>query len=148
MDHVNDSQMLDLLGAHVPETERTQLMAHIDQCHACGARWQALADTWTLLGDWDTDATDTDLTAGIMVRLSNSTDIQWYQAGNLLKIAASILIAASVGHIAGRLYRSDAPHTTDQQIVQAMHLGILSPNSATGWSDPLLQGNPSGGPPQ
>lgn len=148
MDHVNDSQMLDLLGGHVPEIEHTQLMAHIDQCSPCKARWQQLADAWSLLGNWDMHATDTDLTAGIMARISQNADIQWYQAGSLLKIAASILIAASVGHMAGRLYRPDAPPTTEQQIVQAMHLGILSPNSATGWSDPLLQGDPSGGPPQ
>ena len=148
MDHVTDSQMLNLLGAHVPETEHTQLMAHIDQCDPCSARWQQLADAWEFLDDCDMDATDTDLTAAIMGRISQDTDIQWYQAGSLLKIAASILIAASVGHMAARLYRSDASHTTDQEIVQAMHLGILSPNSATGWSDPLLHGNPSGGPPQ
>jgi hypothetical protein len=148
MDHVNDSQMLDLLGAHVPETEHKQRMAHIDQCNACSARWQELADAWALLDDWDMDVADTDLAAGIMARISPNIDIHWYQAGSLLKIAASILVAASVGHMAGRLYRSDASHTTDQQIVQAMHLGILSPNSATGWSDPLLQGDPSGGPAQ
>jgi hypothetical protein len=148
MDHVNDSQMLDLLGGHVPEIEHKQLMAHIGQCDPCRAHWQQLTDAWELLDDWDMDATDADLTAGIMARISQNKDVQWYQAGNLLKIAASILVAASVGHMAGRLYRTDGSHTTDQQIVQAMYLGILSPNSATGWSDPLLQGDPSGGPPQ
>ena len=148
MDHVNDSQMLDLLGGHVPETEHRLLMAHIDQCDRCGAAWKHLTEAWDMLGDWDMDTTAIDLTAGIMARVPQNTDIQWYQAGSLLKIAASILVAASVGHMAGRLYRADASHTTDQQIVQAMHLGILAPNSATGWSDPLLQADETGGPTQ
>jgi predicted anti-sigma-YlaC factor YlaD len=145
MDHVNDSQMLELLGEHLPETEHRQLMAHIDQCDRCREYWQQLSDSWNLLGDWDIDTTDVDLRARIMARVQQNTDIQWHQAGSLLKVAASILIAVSVGHVAGRLYRANAPHTTDQQIVQAMHLGILSPNSATGWSDPLLQTDETGG---
>lgn len=145
MEHVKDSQLLDLLGGHLPETEHRQVMDHLDQCECCRTHWQELSEGWEALGHGDMDCPDLDMQPRIMAQIRQDADIRWYQARSLLKLAASVLIAASVGHVAGRLYRAHTPPTTDQQIVQAMHLGILLPNSATGWSDPLLQGDESGG---
>ena len=137
MDHINDSQMLELLAGHIAPDQQKGMHEHMDACAPCRARWQDYQGTWEDLGQWDLQPPQLDLTESIMARIPSINTVRLFQPRSLLRIAASVLIGLLVGRMAARTPYSG--HPSEQDMAQVMYLDTLSLNSSTGFGDPLLQ---------
>ncbi len=137
MDHINDSQMLDMLTGHIAPDQQKDMHEHMDACASCRARWQDYQGTWEDLGQWDLQVPSTDLTESIMARIPPFSAVRLFQPRSLLRIAASVLIGLLVGHMAARTPLGG--HPSEQEMTQATFLDTLTLDSSTGLGDPLLQ---------
>ncbi|KPK72936.1 MAG: hypothetical protein AMJ79_15450 [Phycisphaerae bacterium SM23_30] len=140
MEHISDINMLDMLGGHIDENKHRQLMHHIDDCPDCRRRWQEYRRTWQVLAEFDADVSHVDLVDRINSALSKTSAPSSFPfAGSLLRIAASILLAVVIGHLAGKWSLQKSEEYWQSAAAQSLHLETLLPNSATGWAEPLLE---------
>jgi len=141
MDHINDSEMLDMLTGHIGPDQQKDMHEHMDACAPCRTRWQDYQGTWEDLGQWDLQLPQSDLTESIMARISPANTLRLFQPRSLLRIAASVLIGLLVGRMAARTPLGGRP--SEQDMTQAMYLDTLTLNTSTGLGDPLLQSAPA-----
>ncbi len=133
MDHLTDKQLLNMLTDSASDPDLTE---HAAECDSCAHRLQALKIPWDVLGQWTLDAPEMDLTDQVLSRVRGNRPIYLQQPQALIRIAASIIIGAGVGSWLGR---STAQPVSDQQVTEAMYLDVLTLNSSTGWTSPLLE---------
>jgi hypothetical protein len=133
MDHLTDKQLLNMLTDSAPDLGVAE---HVADCDSCAQRLQALKVPWDVLGQWTLDAPDMDLTDQVLSRVQANRPIYLQQPQALIRIAASILIGVGVGSWLGQ---STAQPVSDQQVTEAMYLDVLTLNSSTGWTTPLLE---------
>ena len=133
MDHLTDKQILTMLT----ESARDDALAeHVSQCETCAGKLQALESSWDMLGQWTVDAPDVDLTDRVLERVRAGAIIKLKQPKALIRVAASVLIEAGAGSWLGR---STAQPISDQQVTEAIYLDVLTLNSSTGLTKPLLE---------
>ena len=133
MDHLTDKQLLSMLTDSAPDHDLTE---HVAQCESCATRLQAVKAPWEVLGQWTLDTPDIDLTDQVMSKVQGHASIYLRQPRALIRIAASILIGVGVG---SWLERSVAQPLSDEQVTEAMYLDVLTLNSSTGLTAPLLE---------
>ncbi len=133
MDHLTDKQLLNILAQ--PTLDR-DLTDHVAGCESCAQRLQSLKEPWDVLGQWAVDSPDIDLTNRIMSKVQADAPIFLQQPRALIRIAASIIIGVGVGSWLGQ---TTAHPVSDQQVTEAMYLDVLTLNSSTGWTSPLLE---------
>jgi hypothetical protein len=142
MEHINDTQILDMLGGHVQADKQESLLAHMAQCSNCQQRLNELKQTWDDLGALGIETSEIDLLPNLTSAIHHRNwNINFLSIQGLTRIAASILLAAFIGHAAGRF---DAQKSTEEwglATAQASFLQVLSPGSSTGWGELELQGN-------
>ena len=103
MKHINDTQMLDMLGGYVQADEQESLLAHLARCSNCRQRWNELRQTWDYLGECEIDTSGLDLLPNLTSAIQHrSRHINFLSIQGLTRIAASILLAAVIGYVAGR----------------------------------------------
>ena len=142
MEHINDTQMLDMLGGHVQADEQESLLAHIAQCPNCQQRLDELKQTWNDLGALEIDTSRLDLLSNLTSAIHyRSRHINFLSIQGLTRIAASILLAAVIGHVAGKFSTQKSTEEWSLATAQASFLDVLSPGSSTGWGELELQGN-------
>jgi len=142
MEHINDTQMLDMLGGHVQADEQESLLAHITQCSNCQRRLNELKQTWDALGAWEIDTSGIDLLPNLTSAIHHrSWYINFLSVRGLTRIAASILLAAVIGHAAGKFSTQKSTEEWGLATAQASFLQVLSPGSSTGWGELELQGD-------
>jgi hypothetical protein len=133
MDHLTDKQLLNMLTQPAVDNALTE---HVAECDSCAQRLQALEVPWHVLGQWTLDAPDIDLTDSVLSRARGNRPIYLQQPQALIRIAASIIIGVGAGSWLGQ---STAQPVSDQQVTEAMYLDVLTLNSSTGWTSPLLE---------
>jgi hypothetical protein len=133
MDHLTDKQLLNELTE--PALDKT-LTEHMANCKLCTAKLQALRDPWDVLDQWTLDTPDIDLTDQVLGKIQGNSTIYLQQPKALIRIAASILIGVGVG---AWLERSMAQPVSDEEVTEAMYLDVLTLNSSTGLTAPLLE---------
>ena len=133
MDHLTDKQLLNMLTDSAPDHGLT---AHVARCESCADRLKALQDPWEVLGQWTLDTPDIDLTDQVLGKIHGHASIYLRQPRALIRIAASIIIGVGVG---SWLERSVARPVSDDQVTEAMYLDVLTLNSSTGLTAPLLE---------
>ncbi len=133
MDHLTDKQLLTMLSD--PAADRAPA-EHAAGCSECASRLQALKEPWDVLGQWTVDTPDIDLTDQVLSRVQGNATIYLRQPRALIRIAASIVIGVGAGSWLGQ---STAQPVSDQQVTEAMYLDVLTLNSSTGWTSPLLE---------
>ena len=133
MDHLTDKQLLNIMSQSASDDA---LNAHLADCDSCAHRLQALKDPWDVLGQWTLDTPEIDLTDQIMSRVQADRSIYLKQPQALIRIAASIIIGVGAGSWLGQ---SMARPVSDEQVAEAMYLDVLTLNSSTGWTAPLLE---------
>ena len=133
MDHLTDKQLLNMLSQSALDNA---LNKHLADCDSCAQKLQALKEPWDMLGQWTLDAPDVDLTDEVLSRVQGNRPIYLQQPQALIRIAASIIIGVGVG---SWLAQSVARPVSDQQVAEAMYLDVLTLNSSTGWTTPLLE---------
>jgi len=142
MKHISDMQILDLLGGHVQADEQKRLLAHIAQCADCQQHWNELRQTWDELGEWEIDASRLDLLSNLTSSIHHrSQRLNFLSLTGLTRIAASILLAAVIGHAVGRFSTHKSKEEWGLATAQTSFLQVLSPGSSTGWGELELQGN-------
>jgi predicted anti-sigma-YlaC factor YlaD len=125
-----ESEWLAWVGGATPPAE---VRAHLDVCPECRAVYERLAATWNLLGAWEVQALDRDLSADV-VRLARRRSV-YRRTGAM---AASVLLTASLGVVAalitGPTPRTAAAAPLDDREVAGLvgldalggeHLGLL-----------------------
>ena len=142
MKHIKDTQMLDMLGGHVQADEKEGLLAHMAQCSNCQKRWNELRQTWDDLGTWEIDTSGIDLLPNLTSAIHHrSRHTNFLSIQGLTRIAASILLAAVIGHVAGKFSTQKSTEEWGLATTQASFLEVLSPGSSTGWGELELQGD-------
>jgi hypothetical protein len=132
MAHATDRQLqAHLQGTLVADEERA-LAEHLQGCADCQQRLAALEGVWGPLGTWTVPAVPGDLKARIMEALPESTEAgrgrTWRQS---MRVAAALLVAAGIGHAAGRLAwkPTTTPAPNAEAVAEALHLD--DPTTAT-----------------
>lgn len=142
MEHISDAQILDMLGGHVQADEKEGLLAHAGQCSNCRQRLKELRQSWDELGAWEIDTSGIDLLGDLTSAIHHrSRSINFVSVRVLTRIAASILLAAVIGHAAGRFSTQKSTEEWGLATAQASFLQVLSPGSSTGWGELELQGD-------
>ena len=134
--------MLDMLGGHVQADEKESLLAHMAQCSNCQQRLDELRQTWDDLGALKIDTSGIDLLENLTSAINQrSWYIDFLSTRVLTRIAASILLAAVIGHAAGRFSTQKSTEEWGLATAQTSFLQVLSPGSSTGWGELELQGD-------
>ena len=142
MKHINDTQMLDMLRGHVHADEQESLLAHMAQCSNCQQRWNELRQTWDDIGALEIDTSRIDLLPNLTSAIHHrSRHINFLSIRGLTRIAASILLAAVIGHVAGKFSTQKSTEQWGLATAQASFLEVLSPGSSTGWGELELSGD-------
>ena len=142
MEHINDIMMIDLLGGHVQADEKESLLAHMAQCSNCQQRLNELRQTWDDLGALEIDTSGIDLLPKLTSAIHHrSRHINFLSIQGLTRIAASILLAVAIGHVAGKFSTQKSTEQWGLATAQASFLEVLSPGSSTGWGELELQGD-------
>ena len=140
MKHINDTQMLDMLGGHVQTGEQEGLLLHMAQCSNCRQRWNELRQTWDDLGILEIDTSRIDLLPDLTSAIHQPRrHIHLLSIQGLARIAASILLAALIGHVAGKFSTQKSKEQWALATAQASFLDVLSPGSSTGWGELEVQ---------
>ena len=140
MKHINDTQMLDMLGGHVQADEKESLLAHMAQCSNCQQRLNELRQTWDDLGALEIDTSGIDLLPKLTSAIHHrSRHTNFLSIQGLTRIAASILLAAVIGHVAGKFRAQKSTEEWGLATAQASFLEVLSPGSSTGWGELEVQ---------
>lgn len=136
MRHMRDIELIELAGGQIAPDE--MMRSHLAACAECRRRYEAMRQVHTALGAISTDGADVDLWPAVANRLDERAPIRLPGAQatalRLLRVAATVLIGAGLGHGAGRLWLpTNAPPTpTDAQLDSVLALGALELPSATG----------------
>lgn len=131
MDHLTDKQLLEQLKH---DTADQAVAEHLAECEVCAQALQAMKESWHVLGQWTVQTPQLDLTDRIMQQTAQP--VYLWQTQALIRIAASIVIGVGAG---AWLARTGTEPVSDQQVAEVMYLDVLSLNSSTGWTTPLLQ---------
>ena len=141
-DHPTELELIEWVADRL-ETERAEaVQAHVAACDACRQKASAQREAWDNAGGWDVRPPARDLWPAVEARLRDDRHAAqvnrpgWPRVA--IRAAAAVLLAAAVGHVAGRLVRSrggQSPPPT--AFVQSLHLDALGGKSAVGLSDAL-----------
>ncbi len=144
MEHLNDKEMLELLGA--PATDRPQpQQEHLSACDSCRQRFEPLEQTWDELGTWSVSTRGRDLTQRILSQITQIPCIKLWETRSLMRVAASIIIGLAAGYwAADHSSTSPAPSPDSSTADASSHLEVLGLESATGWSDSFLYASGEG----
>jgi anti-sigma factor RsiW len=132
MVHVTDRQLQARLQGTLAVDEEQALGAHLRECSGCQQRLTALQAAWKPLGMWAAPSVPPDLQLKIMAALPAQPATQrshpWWRS---LRVAAALLLAAGIGHGAGRmLWRPPMTTPPDAEAVaESLHLD--DPTTAT-----------------
>jgi hypothetical protein len=132
MDHLTDSQLQAHLQGEPGADEAQALAAHVRDCADCRQRLAALESVWGQLGTWTTPAPAPDLEArilaGLPARTAEPKGRGWVRS---MRVAAALVLAAGIGHAAGRLaWRPAADNSPDAEAAAAA-LHLDDPSTAT-----------------
>lgn len=165
--HPSQGELLDFAGGLVAEARRVAIEAHLRECEACAAAVEAAHATDRLLGSWqvELDQPLVDLWPKVAAATTEQADapnaqptlsfLRWWQSP-VVRLAASIVVAAVVGHVAGRginLYQQASPLAAAPSPEAAMTdeppvllVEIFDTGSPAGLADLLLGEGPTESP--
>ena len=131
MAHVTDKQWQDHLQGALAAEEEQALAGHLRECGECQRRLASLKTTWELLGAW-TAPSATDLKMKILAALPAQPAAKrghlWLRS---MRVAAALLVAAGIGHAAGRMAWKPPMTTPPDAEAAAESLHLDDPTTAT-----------------
>lgn len=127
---VPDNQLIRLVAGELTAAEREQVMSHLHTCAKCRHAWEELRATWELLGQADGPLPEKDLAPRVLqaATRSRSRKIRWIAVA---RVAATIMLAAGIGIVAGVLAPPTAPYATgatavsDEQMIEMLELDAM-----------------------
>ena len=136
MEHPSDAQLLDYAARRLPMAESIQIAVHVGACADCQARLVSLRAVWERLESWSTTLPTPDVTQRVLDRVAAEDRmvrprVPW----SALRVAAALLVALGVGHVAGRLTwqsaRAAASPADEVAAASALQLDVLDSSAAT-----------------
>jgi anti-sigma factor RsiW len=118
-----ETELIRLVGGELSAARADELRQHLAHCRRCAAALAAIQSTWDVLGQWQVEPPQGNLTAAVLRAASRPRPMPW------LRIAAAILMAAGAGLLAGRTAPLSAasPQTvSDAQLVEQLGLDALA----------------------
>lgn len=111
MKHIDDIELIKYVAGNLAEAQAADVRGHIDTCPDCSQRIQEIRSLWDALGQWQVDSAGRDV-AGRVTALAKEAQLQDMQQPatsarktillhQILRIAASIIIAVGLGHMLG-----------------------------------------------
>jgi anti-sigma factor RsiW len=132
MDHLSDSQLLNQLpGTAAVRTAQAE-NEHLQTCAACRERLTTLQALWNHLGEWTPPQAAKDLGQRILEALPDQPQRQT-TTGNwrrTFKVAAALLVAVGLGHMAGRFAWKPATQPPPDETAAAKALYLDDANTA------------------
>lgn len=153
MRHLKDIELIELAAGQVTAARRPATEAHLAECPECQGRLAAARGTWQALGRWQVMAGD-DLAANIAEAAARQTQLPplpaWRRAARpAWRVAAAILLAAGIGHAAGRWAwprANDLPPAVAEAdasaAAEALSLDVLALHSVANLAEAVLDPEP------
>ena len=142
MNHPTELELVEWTAGRLEPERAEAVRAHVADCEACARTASAQRDTWDALGDWTVTPPACDLWPAVEARLEGTSAPAravgrgWFRT--VFRAAAAILLAAAVGHVAGRWVRSRVGEPpVEVAFVESLHLEALAGESAVGLSSAL-----------
>ncbi len=112
MEHLSETELIEYVAGKLSTPGNERVEQHIATCSECSDRRREVTKTWGTLGQWTIDTTSHNIAEKVTnaaEKLKNQQEQHKYpnilKAGfwpDMLRIAASIVIAAGIGHKLGR----------------------------------------------
>jgi anti-sigma factor RsiW len=142
MEHAKDIELIELAAGRLDADRREVVQAHVRTCATCQAKLAEVRATWDLLGAWEVpvpqglDPGKVRTASGPTSRPSQPPTIRLIDAHVLLRVAASIGIAALIGYTAGRW--SIVSNQTPVSLEPPSYLSVLGPQADESLSSLVL----------
>lgn len=149
MNHLREIELIELASGRPSAEEQAAAEAHVATCPDCQERLGTARQTWQALGQWDV-APARDLAAGIFEAAERQASLPpipaWRRAASpLWRAAAAIVLAAGIGHAAGRWawphVAGSPPGVTEADeaaAAEALSLDVIAQQSAAGLAEAVL----------
>ncbi|MBM4037181.1 MAG: hypothetical protein FJ290_01590 [Planctomycetes bacterium] len=146
MSHLREAELVELAAGRLEPPARSAAEAHVGGCAECRARLDAAHRAWQALGSWEVTAGH-DLADAIVEVAGRQAQVPavpaWRRAiGPVLRAAAAVVLAAGIGHVAGRWAvpsRVSLPPVADERAAaEALSLDVLALQSAAGLAETVL----------
>jgi len=155
MQHVSDIELIELMSGRLSSQRRAAVEAHVSGCEHCRRRREEIARTWHLLGEWSVRPPKRHLAPAVEAAIRRQgrrlvpfpARPRW--ARPAARVAASVLLAVTVGQVAGRWARpkpavppeagwSAGPEADAESVAEALYLTVFEGGSPAGLADALL----------
>ena len=113
MEHIKDIELTEFIAGRLTASRSKEIEKHITGCLECSERRQEAEKLWNTLGKWDIDTTGHDIDSRVLAVAKNSqSGLRQNGQPNIIKsdfwvdvlrIAASVIIAVAVGQKLGKL---------------------------------------------
>ena len=145
MEHPSDIELTEFGAGKLPEVDRQAIHCHVEQCGDCRDRLAALKATSDVLAQWRPSTADRDLWPAVASRLvRKKLRPPWYRR-TAVQLAASVAIAAALGHGAGRLAApgpspaTEARAPAEEQMQRYLYLDALGPRLPVGMTNVITE---------
>ncbi|HUU91661.1 MAG TPA: hypothetical protein VM238_10665 [Phycisphaerae bacterium] len=142
MNHPTELELIEWTAGRLERERAEAVGAHVADCEVCARTASAQRDTWDALGDWTVAPPACDLWPAVEARIEGTSaparavGPSWPRT--VFRAAAAILLAAAVGHVAGRWVRSRmGKPPVEAAFVESLRLDALGGESAVGLSTAL-----------
>ncbi len=142
MNHPTELELIEWTAGRLEPERARAVHAHVAVCEACARTAAAQRDTWDALGNWTVTPPACDLWPAVEAQLEGTSAParagrpSWPRTA--VRAAAAILLAAAVGHVAGRWVRSRVGEpAVAVAFAESLHLDALGDGSAVGLSSAL-----------
>lgn len=109
MEHTRDIELIELAAGGLEAQREKAVLVHLQSCPRCCAKLVEIRKTWDVLGAWqaqprqhlDSERIGALVAEAAQSQVSDQT-VRLPRAGMLLRLAASIAVAALVGYAGGQ----------------------------------------------
>ena len=153
VEHINAIELIEYVGGKLAVPRHKEVQEHIANCDECARRWQEMVCTWDTLAKWDIDTTSHSIIGRIQAmagkggRFEGHTytthlPLRRFFAG-MFRVAASIIIGISFGHLMGKWNISNENLRTEVSIEVPKYVRALALECSTGFVQSMLEENTS-----
>jgi anti-sigma factor RsiW len=145
MDHLKDIDLIEMSAGRIANGKLSEMRVHLQSCAECAERLRQITAVDEAMGGWRTvDTGQIDVLDEVMDAIdqedSQVSTLRWWIGP--VRIAASIALSVTLGHIAARSLWHPQPHdeVTVADVEENLQLASLSSSSPVGLTGLLLEG--------
>lgn len=154
MDCIKDSVLTEYISGKLDAGTREQVQKHLTECSKCSERFRDVSRLWETLGRWDVDTTAHSITDRVVASAEKSVFVPKKSKGSIitskvfwsdvLRIAASIIIAIVIGQSLGKLSTGRKMHDVIQHQVEPKYVAALSLDWSIDFTKLIVEDDNSG----